>query len=254
MNARRFEPGSCVYLPLALFGQVVTVIGVFAGVAVLLPSIARAQPECADAIPKQIKGTGKYLMSEYTGGGCYEGALENWQKTGFGKHVLGGARAVMVGNWRKNELHGYGEIFSFSYYQRGEFENGKMHGFGVQRMAEWDMSVKKWGMSETYEGEWAKGLRHGFGVLTRVRRDGGGTFIYEGEFRQGFANGQGVLKDFTSVSEGTYIGEVRSTYIENRGHVIMRHGNGAFYGKNGEVVRGEWANDRVTRTKVEPAK
>lgn len=232
-------------------------MGIFSTMVLLAPSSVRAQSECADALPKQIKGTGKFVMPEYTGGGCYEGSLENWQKTGFGKHVLGGARAVMVGNWRKNEFHGYGEEFSFSYYKRGEFENGKLHGFGMQRFAEWDMSVKKWVMVETYEGEWAKGLRQGFGVLTRVRRDGGGTLVYEGEFRQGFANGQGVLRDFPSVSDGTYIGEVKSTFIESlesRGYVIMRHGKGTFFGKNGEILSGEWTNDKATRVKLEPTK
>lgn len=235
----------------AICKQSIAMMCIFFILGLLGPTSSQAQNECADALPKQIKGTGKYLMSEYTGGGCYEGSLENWQRTGFGKHVLGGARAVMVGNWRKSELHGYGEVLLHSGFKRGEFANGELNGFGIQQVANWDPFAKRWGEVETYEGEWSKGVRQGFGVLTRTQRDLGGTLTYEGEFRQGFANGQGELKNYPNVSDGTYIGDVKTTYIENRGYVIMRHGRGTFFGKNGEILSGEWANDKATRVKAE---
>ena len=92
------------------------------------------------------------------------------------------------------------------------FENGKIHGFGVMTF----------GNSYRYEGNWKDGQRHGLG---KVRYKDGTT--YEGEFKEGQRSGSGSMK----MRDGfVYSGQWLSGEMHGSG--IARYANGDVYEGN----------------------
>ena len=82
----------------------------------------------------------------------YKGTI--YKDNSFKKGKLVNKNIIVVGNWKKNILNGFCEIYFYKYYYKGYFKNGKPHGYGI--------------------------------LISN-------NIIYKGYFKKGFAKGKGKL-------------------------------------------------------------
>ncbi|XP_025736715.1 MORN repeat-containing protein 4 isoform X1 [Callorhinus ursinus] len=83
------------------------------------------------------------------------------------------------GEWKEGRRHGFGQLlFADGGIYLGHFENGLFNGFGVLTFSD----------GSRYEGEFAQGKFNGVGVF--IRHD---NMTFEGEFKNGRVDGFGLL-------------------------------------------------------------
>lgn len=83
------------------------------------------------------------------------------------------------GEWKEGRRHGFGQLmFADGGAYLGHFENGLFNGFGVLTFSD----------GSRYEGEFAQGKFNGVGVF--IRYD---NMTFEGEFKNGRVDGFGLL-------------------------------------------------------------
>ncbi|XP_072827821.1 MORN repeat-containing protein 4 isoform X2 [Vicugna pacos] len=83
------------------------------------------------------------------------------------------------GEWKEGRRHGFGQLmFADGGTYLGHFENGLFNGFGVLTFSD----------GSRYEGEFAQGKFNGVGVF--IRHD---NMTFEGEFKNGRVDGLGLL-------------------------------------------------------------
>eukprot|EP00071_Canis_lupus_P033795 XP_022267352.1 MORN repeat-containing protein 4 isoform X1 [Canis lupus familiaris] len=83
------------------------------------------------------------------------------------------------GEWKEGRRHGFGQLmFADGGTYLGHFENGLFNGFGVLTFSD----------GSRYEGEFAQGKFNGVGVF--IRHD---NMTFEGEFKNGRVDGFGLL-------------------------------------------------------------
>ncbi|EGV99291.1 MORN repeat-containing protein 4 [Cricetulus griseus] len=83
------------------------------------------------------------------------------------------------GEWKEGRRHGFGQLmFADGGTYLGHFENGLFNGFGVLTFSD----------GSRYEGEFAQGKFNGVGVF--IRYD---NMTFEGEFKNGRVDGFGLL-------------------------------------------------------------
>lgn len=189
---------------------------------------------CTDAQSMPNNGRGKFIVPSAMGGGCYEGEVSNGKFSGFGKHILANGD-IAVGQFKNSMLNGAGEVFGTRTLQRGQFLDGKLHGFGISRLDKLDPNTKKIYEVEYYEGAWVNGVRHGLGYLNI------GGVTYEGDFEKGLTIGYGEL---FSPLVGRYVGTVRSIKF-NGSPMSEKHGQGIFYDLNGNSYEGIWRGHSI---------
>ena len=104
---------------------------------------------------------------------------------------------------------------------KGEFLNGKRHGFGVMNALHPDFKGDK------YVGEYKDGNYNGQGTFTWADGE-----KYVGEFKDHKLNGQGT---YTFANGNKYVGEYKDG---------KRNGQGTFTWLNGDRYDGEWKDDK----------
>ena len=143
----------------------------------------------------------------------------------------------------KNDLrHGKGTfVFSKGGFYKGEWQNGKMEGFGILYYSSGKVA---------YEGEWLDDAFEGRGtIFNEITGDLEGEQVnyedfnavendklwnsYSGEFKMYQKNGVGTLRFRTGEK---LIGSFKNDKID---------GNCAFYKKDGSVLQGVWADDKL---------
>ncbi|KAM5138988.1 MORN repeat-containing protein 4 isoform 2-T7 [Callospermophilus lateralis] len=83
------------------------------------------------------------------------------------------------GEWKEGRRHGFGQLlFADGGTYLGHFENGLFNGFGVLTFSD----------GSRYEGEFAQGKFNGVGVF--IRHD---NMTFEGEFKNGRVDGFGGI-------------------------------------------------------------
>jgi hypothetical protein len=150
---------------------------------------------------------------------------------------------------------------------KGEFVEGKRHGYGVEDYPNGD----------NYDGYWKEDVRHGYGTFSKAdgsKLEGNwvdgeltcshGTLTYsngdvfQGDVVKGMAHGSGILR--TKVG-GIYDGEFKDNYIEGYGIFIFSdgssfngdwkhgdlHGHGFFrFGHSSDYLEGDWKDGKKT--------
>ena len=148
--------------------------------------------------------------------GCYvEG-----QKDGYGKYVSMDGNGTYEGEWKQDEMHGYGHWNHPNGDKHdGFYENGLPHGQGHSLWANGDEYIGFFskgkmdgqgklvskntedGSESRYDGGWQRGKRHGRGHWKLSNKD-----EYKGDFKRGLKHGQGcyTLADGTVLHDGKW--------------------------------------------------
>uniref|UniRef100_A0A8D0V1X7 MORN repeat-containing protein 4 n=1 Tax=Sus scrofa TaxID=9823 RepID=A0A8D0V1X7_PIG len=94
------------------------------------------------------------------------------------------------GEWKEGRRHGFGQLmFADGGTYLGHFENGLFNGFGVLTFSD----------GSRYEGEFAQGKFNGVGVF--IRHD---NMTFEGEFKNGRVDGLGKLQSSRMGNRGDH--------------------------------------------------
>ena len=118
------------------------------------------------------------------------------------------------------------QIVKGEYIYRGEYQEGKKHGYGVY------IVISPQHKGNKYVGEFRFDAKEGVGTYTYANGD-----VYVGNFRANKRNGKGI---FTSRNGDKYEGE----YKEDK-----RDGFGTYVKNTGETYLGYWSDDLFIETK-----
>lgn len=125
---------------------------------------------------------------------------------------------------------------------KGEYLNGKKHGFGVMNVLHPDFKGDK------YVGEFKEGMMYGQGTYTYVNGN-----KYVGEFKDGKRNGQGT---FTSANGNKYMGEFKDGKQNGQGIRYSAKGSIEESGiyKDGKLVTSQYIDpnsfNQITQNKA----
>lgn len=146
------------------------------------------------------------------------------------------------GEIQNDMRHGKGTfVFSKGGFYKGEWQNGKMEGFGILYYSSGKVA---------YEGEWRDDAFEGRGtIFNEITGEIEGEYVnyedfnavendrlwssYSGEFKMDQKNGVGTLRFRTGEK---LIGSFKNDKVD---------GNCAFYQKDGSVLQGVWADDKL---------
>lgn len=175
-----------------------------------------------------------YLMD----GSKYEGFWINNELSLYGRHIDNELN-VFEGEFQNGNLHGDGVESSGAAYFRGKFINGVKYGKGVMESE-----------NEVYEGDFENGVKNGFGKIHFIKTKN----YYEGQFINGKIEGEGMFK---WQNNDTYVGTFdngvlngQGIYNWNNGDVYtgtyvdgMRSGYGKLQNVNGKIYEGQFENN-----------
>ena len=175
-------------------------------------------------------------------GGCVDG-----RASGSGRLVWRGSYGehVYEGELRDGKRNGHGGSYTWADGDRyrGEYHDGKEHGWGIWTAAggdryegQWRDGVQNgggtytWANGDRYEGEWREGEPHGHGTWTGAVGD-----RYEGEMREGTRHGYGT---YAWANGDRYEGGFRDG---------GQHGRGTWTGADSGRYEGEWRDGQPHR-------
>ena len=135
---------------------------------------------------------------------------------GYMSYKLNGYVGEYEGEWRDGKRHGHGVYehwsmgggASHSTKYEGEWLDDKENGYGVETNND-QTGIHLSTVTEIYRGEFKNGKRHGYGKIECDGFDGSfanGKWYFEGEFKDGQYNGHGI-KTMTNGSkvEGEFV-------------------------------------------------
>jgi len=207
------------------------------------------------------------VYMQWQHGATYDGDVIMGQKHGRGVHTWQDGK-VYSGHYSNGTEEGYGTLtehkegnVDFAPSYRGQFLNGKRHGYGIQVWA-----------NKTYDGEWVKNAVHGRGKLVwndldihhddgdsaqcKPSQKGRGCGYYTGEFRRGKFHGSGCYHH--GRNNCTYVGDFHNGRKHGTGRENLvdggrysggfsegrRHGYGRMTWPDGSLYTGGWWNGR----------
>lgn len=171
-------------------------------------------------------------------GSKYEGFWINNELSLYGRHIDNELN-VFEGEFQNGNLHGNGVESSSAAYYRGNFINGVKHGKGVMESE-----------NEVYDGDFENGVKSGKGQIHFLKTKN----YYEGQFINGKIEGEGLFK---WQNNDTYVGTFdngvlngEGIYKWNNGDVYtgtyingMRSGYGKLQNSNGKIYEGQFENN-----------
>jgi hypothetical protein len=149
--------------------------------------------------------------------------------TAFGQSNLPACQGRDVSRW--SNCNGEETLSGHSQY-KGEFLNGKRHGFGVMNVLHPDFKGDK------YVGEFKDGTFHGGTYYFLANNEFKGD-KYVGEYKDGKKNGQGTS---TFANGNKYVGEYKDS---------KRNGQGTFTFANGDKHVGEYKDGKPNGQGIE---
>lgn len=120
----------------------------------------------------KMEGIGVLVSPE---GSIYSGQIKNSKKHGKGEMIWPSNNEYFVGEFKEDELHGYGLFRAPGVESEGFWVNSLLEGVGVTRQSD----------GVVYEGEFKGGKRNGKGKLVLQNQE-----VYEGEFKNDVPDGQ----------------------------------------------------------------
>ena len=102
-----------------------------------------------------------------------------------------------------------------------------------------------------YEGDWNEGKMHGYGVLYYGDR----SIAYEGEWKEDKFEGRGILyneKNSISYDEKSFdmknLDNLNNFWVKYEGNFVadQKHGNGILYLPNGDRISGGFFHDKLS--------
>jgi hypothetical protein len=91
----------------------------------------------------------------------YQGYYKNCLKHGYGSEINTKTGDVYIGLFHLGKYGGKGCLISKNKeVYKGDFKNGKKHGFGV-----WKKAMNN-GSKSKYKGYWSNNMKHGIGQFT----------------------------------------------------------------------------------------
>lgn len=158
----------------------------------------------------------------YPNGDTYVGLFKDGVRHGYGVYTYASTLDTYEGEWLNNEKHGIGKqtyVKDGSYY--GAFQNGKRHGEGVFTYKNGDI----------YSGKWENG-----------KKNGQGTYIFEEtkmKVKGSWSNSEIQEGDWIFPNDKVY---PKETYFRGKFDKNNPKGEGTWYFKNGNIIKGEFSH------------
>lgn len=160
----------------------------------------------------------------------------------------------------KNELDGYGKLWSNDYSYHGYFKNNMLSGKGIMKYIGNDKELNNT-FSVTYEGEFSNNKKNGHGLETYKNNE-----YYEGSFLNDFRHGKGILYNPNGVPKfdsfwelGRSVNTEEITEFYKNGNIKYkgnyngqsRHGKGTLFNDKGFLIfSGEFDNGLLLNGKL----
>ncbi|KAJ8964568.1 hypothetical protein NQ314_004872, partial [Rhamnusium bicolor] len=173
------------------------------------------------------------------------------EKNGLKHMIFNTVGDKYIGEWKKNEKNGKGQLYSVKNQQlyEGDLERNFRHGFGVLAYQLPGLKV----YSLEYRGDWKNGHMNGHGL--RIYRDGS---FYLGHWKNSKRHGYGQMwYSDKAFYDGDWVKDVRQglgllvradgNRYEGAWHADMKHGKGRFFFLDtGQMQDGVWWEDYCT--------